>query len=86
MNKQLKPCPFCGSDVYLEKKPLWSELGGTKRGYYGCYEYVIECNNEDCGCHVKLPGNDTVYTTDEEAKENAIKAWNRRADNELQRL
>ena len=75
----LKPCPFCGSDVYLEKRPLWNEYGGITRGYHGCYDYVIECSNQDCGCNVKLPGNDTIYHTDEEAKENAIKAWNRRA-------
>lgn len=77
MMDELKPCPFCGNLVYLEKKPLWVQHpDGTTRGYYGCYEYDIHC--DECGCRIKLPGNDTVYTTDNLAKENAIKAWNRR--------
>lgn len=70
----LKPCPFCGQPVYLEKKPLWR---GT-HGYYGCFEYVIECNNKKCGCRINLLQNDTVYNTDEEARKNVIKAWNTR--------
>lgn len=76
---ELKPCPFCGNLVYLEKKPLWVQHpDGTTRGYYGCYEYDIHC--DECGCRIKLPGNDTVYTTDNLAKENAIKTWNRRVN------
>ena len=76
----LKPCPFCGESVYIEKKPLWHTYNdGTTRGYFGCYEYEIKCNN--CGCNIPLKGNDTIYNDDKTAKENAIKAWNRRADN-----
>lgn len=70
----LKPCPFCGQLVYLEKKPLWH----GSHGYYGCFEYVIKCNNEKCGCRINLLQNDTVYNTDEEARKNVIKAWNTR--------
>lgn len=32
---KLKPCPFCGSGVYLEKIPSWSTHGGINRGYVG---------------------------------------------------
>lgn len=70
----LKPCPFCGQPVYLEKKPLWQ----GSHGYPGCFEYVIECNNKECGCRINLLQNDTVYNTDEEARKNVIKAWNTR--------
>ena len=69
---ELKPCPFCGELVYIEKRPLWN---GT-HGYVGCYEYDIHC--EKCGCRVYLGMNDTIYCSDEEAKTNAINAWNRR--------
>lgn len=74
MSDNLKPCPFCGTNVHIEKKPLWQ----GSRGYHGCYEYDIHCHN--CGCRVDIFGNDTIYRTDEEAKANAIKAWNRRAN------
>ena len=79
MIKKIKPCPFCGRAVFLEKKPLWRSYGNTTHGYFGCYEYVIECNNPNCECNVRLFGNDTVGRGDNEALENAIKAWNRRA-------
>lgn len=79
MNNEVKSCPFCGNQVYVEKRPLWTNLGdGSTRGYFGCYEYDIHC--DECGCRVKLPGNNTIYLNDKEAKENAIKAWNRRAE------
>lgn len=69
---ELKPCPFCGTIPYLEKRPLWS----GSHGYHGCYIYDIHC--EKCGCYVNLGRNDTIYITDEEAKQNAINAWNQR--------
>ena len=67
----IKPCPFCGEIPYLEKIPL--------HGYGGCYYYEIRCHNIECGCSVKLGQNDTVYSEDKIAKQNAINAWNRRA-------
>ena len=79
MENKLKPCPFCGAIPYLEKKPLWKTNGyGTTHGYYGCFEYEIKCHNVECGCHIKLGRNDTVYNQDAEAMQNAINAWNRR--------
>lgn len=76
LNEGLKPCPFCGTIPLLEKKPLWSEHG---HGYYGCYEFDIHCPKVDCGCRILLLNNNTIYFSEEEAKENAIKIWNRRA-------
>lgn len=75
---ELKPCPFCGSEVHLKAKPLWISGGN---GYYGCYEYIIQCDNIECGCRLaNLGKNNTIYSTTEEAVKNAVKAWNRRAD------
>ena len=70
---ELKPCPFCGNEVEVEKIPLWY---GNGHGYSGCYEFKIKCEN--CGCTVNQPKNDSIYRSEEEARENAIKAWNRR--------
>ena len=67
---ELKPCPFCGSEVELEKMPLWY----GSRGYKDCYEFKICCKK--CGCNVNQPQNDTVYRSETIAKENAIRAWN----------
>lgn len=74
---ELKPCPFCGNEVNVEKIPLWY---GNGRGYSGCYEFKIKCDN--CGCTVDQPKNDSIYRSEEKARENAIKAWNRRVKNE----
>ena len=80
MPNELKPCPFCGEIPYIERKPLWHTCSdGTTTGYRGCFEYDIYCH--ECGCKIPLKGNDTIYHTDKEAKQNAIEAWNRRADN-----
>jgi Lar family restriction alleviation protein len=77
----IKPCPFCGNEVALEKLPLWRTYNdGTTHGYYGSYEYNIHC--EKCGCRINLRNNDTVYNSEEEAKQNAINAWNRRKEKE----
>ena len=67
----IKPCPFCGEQPVLQKVPI--------TGYFGCFQYIIECENPECGCQVKLLKNDTVYHSDKEAKMNAITALNRRA-------
>ena len=75
----IKPCPFCGEIPYLEKKPLWREYGGSTHGYFGCFEYVIKCRNPECRCTVHLGKNNTIYNSDDEARENAIKYWNWRS-------
>lgn len=78
---ELKPCPFCGNEVHLKAKPLWG-YGGCK--YYGCYEYIIQCDNIECGCRLTYFGkNNTIYSTSEEAARNAAEAWNRRTDNAI---
>lgn len=74
----LKPCPFCGEDVYLDRVPLWQSYNGITHGYYGEYEFDVHCRNPKCGCKIKLAQNDTVYRDEEEARLNAIRAWNRR--------
>lgn len=76
---ELKPCPFCGEPVYLDKIPLWSSYNGITHGYIGCYEFDVHCRNPKCGCSIKLAKNNTIYFDEEEARLNAIKAWNRRS-------
>ena len=66
---ELKCCPFCGSAVELKKEPI--------RGYGGCYSYSIRCDN--CGCKLDYKRNDTVYRLDEQAIDNVVSVWNKRA-------
>lgn len=68
-DNMLKPCPFCGAGVYLERKKINS--------YRGDYEFDIRCFN--CGCHLEYVNNTTIYGSEEEARQNVIKAWNRRS-------
>jgi Lar family restriction alleviation protein len=72
---ELKSCPFCGNEVEVEKIPLWH---GNGHGYSGCYEFKIKC--ESCGCTVNQPKNDSIYRSEEKARENAIEAWNKRTE------
>ena len=71
----LKPCPFCGSPVVMKKVPLWNNNG---QGYKDAYEFNIHCENSKCNCNIKLGNNTTIYNSEEDAKNNAIKAWNKR--------
>ena len=70
---KLKPCPFCGHTPTLEIIPMWH----GSHGYHGCHQYDIRCKN--CGCRVGLGENSDIYISSEEAMNNAIKKWNRRA-------
>lgn len=74
MSEALKPCPFCGAEVHIDKNPLWN----GSHGYHGCFEYDIYCDK--CGCRVHLGANNTIYQDDEVARQNAIKAWNTRRE------
>lgn len=60
---ELKPCPFCGGEAVLE--PYKARKG---------YEANIQCNGK---CLLTM--HTITYDTEEEAIENVIEAWNRRA-------
>ena len=75
---KIKSCPFCGSNVYLDKKPMWQSHGRVTRGYVGSYEYFIECKY--CGCSIRNSKCDTIYHSDEEAINYVISNWNKRKE------
>ena len=60
MNEQLKPCPFCGGEAYLEDNEI---------------DYLVVCSR--CNTAVIPPGEEPGATA---TREEAIKAWNRRAE------
>lgn len=70
---ELRPCPFCGGTPLLSEGPYDWDCGGR---YY--YSASIECA---CGLTLEVdnPGP-KVYTSDAEALNFAIDAWNTRAE------
>lgn len=75
--KELKPCPFCGGEAFLKD---------GKPTTFGTFEALVICKN----CSASVVGvsriNFKTYGFKEKngydiAQEQAIKAWNRRADN-----
>ena len=70
--EQLKPCPFCGRTNKLIIHEVRHLIDGT-----GIKQYTVVCNasgdNTGCGANCGY-GHFT--------KQEAIEAWNRRADNE----
>lgn len=73
MSKDIKPCPFCGAEVSVQKIPLWQ----GSHGYQGCYQFDISCK---CGATTEYENNDSIYRSEEEAERNVINKWNQRAD------
>ena len=69
----LKPCPFCGSEVSLKISPL-------SKDYPDVNDYEISCKK--CGCTLWGANCDTLNHTDEEAVEKVVNVWNRRAEKE----
>lgn len=65
---ELKPCPFCSTEVKMLKKALY--------GYPGCFDFEVRCPK--CGCTVNYTHSDIIYRTEEEAVANVTKTWNER--------
>ena len=65
MNKELKPCPFCGgeADWYIETKDALVQMGG-----FASVNNTVECDS----CGITTP----IYAD----KSKAIKAWNTRIE------
>lgn len=69
MDKQLKPCPFCGANAHVSLADC--EMGRRR------YMAYAECNNMDCEAMIDTE----LFESEEEAKEMVIKMWNRRVNN-----
>ena len=67
----LKPCPFCGKIPEIQEDYRWPRHGKYAGKRVDAYEII--CVNFDCPIYKA----DNVYFL---SKEEAIEAWNRRAE------
>ena len=74
----LKKCPWCGSDGQYVINDLGKENG---RGYPGCHELYVECNNIKCKAQAPYGHFDDIYRSIQEAVTKAAEAWNKRKEN-----
>ena len=72
---ELRPCPFCGTEVKMQKKPLWHWNHGY-HGYHCCFNFEVKCPK--CGCSVEYIDSNTICRSEEEAIANIVKSWNER--------
>lgn len=78
MTEELKPCPFCGSAVFLERDS----------GSYGYTSPTVIAQCKKCGIHFGEPtekweqGKGT-FSIEEEATTKLINRWNTRANVKL---
>ena len=68
---RLKPCPFCGNETIRIEMHRNSDPGA------GVYMYEVVCDK--CGASICGRSVD-VFREKADAKQEAIKAWNRRAE------
>lgn len=71
---ELKPCPFCGSDM----QNYTVSFKRDKRKFMGVYHQICTIKCDRCTCSIRQAG-----TTDEIAERYAIEVWNRRMNDDL---
>lgn len=70
MPNELKPCPFCGGEVCLNK---------INHRTLNRRDYWFMC--EKCGAYIMLPIINSKYSSVTEIEKEAKELWNRRTDN-----
>lgn len=74
----IKTCPFCGAQPRFT---IYDMGYGNGCGYPGKHKIEIRCSYSFCGVRPSLSVDD-VYIKTEEAIEECVAIWNRRANEE----
>lgn len=80
-DKDLRVCPFCKQPVKLYREQLWTDGG---HGYFGCYDYVVECCNLNCHVQPRTKAIEDIYRKPEEAIDIAIERWNDQSEKKME--
>lgn len=81
--KELKPCPFCGEQPYVNSYDRLITIGCKKCFYYRSFHGLVQ-NEIDTGVPIIYEGgivSDHEWY-DKDAHKKAVEAWNRRAYDE----
>lgn len=76
--EQLKPCPNCNSDMYLNTVEGQNWIT-NQNGFIT----TLSCSKTDCCCFVKIfsPNREEAVNAEKKAFEYLSEYWNGRADN-----
>lgn len=79
-NRELKPCPFCGSEAHIEKARVRVRKGRAKgrRTMKTNLMYVIGCSDPDCILHSTKQSYKLLFISSTKGLDTMIRKWNRR--------
>ena len=77
VDRELKPCPFCGGEAELKKGKIY--LDEAVQVY--CKKCSVHTQKEPIN-HLLYTNGEVLFVTEAMAIEMAINAWNRRANDE----
>lgn len=80
MSRELKPCPFCGSEAHIEKTRVRFHKGRLKgrRTKNTNLAYTIGCSDPDCILYSTESWSRLMFTASQEGLDTMISRWNRR--------
>lgn len=82
MRQKCKTCPFCGSIPYIGL----GKQGSCQLHGEPFQSVIVHCKSPVCYARPSISGGDIYNGGKEKAELEAIKIWNRRADNNEQAL
>ena len=80
MSRELKPCPFCGSEAHIEKAKVRirkAQLKGRRTRQTNLM-YVIGCSDPDCILYSTKQQAKLLFTASRFGLDTMIRRWNRR--------
>ena len=80
MSKELKPCPFCGSEAHIEQAKVRihkAQIRGRRKARTNLL-YIIGCSDPDCILYSTKQQAKLLFTASPDGLDTMIRRWNRR--------